>query len=234
MMCAQQGDPEPGLSGWLVLVYRVPADPSSNRVSVWRDLKRAGALYLQQCVCVVPLRSDLKEAVAAVREKISRLGGSSNLFEVPQLSAVEEDSLVSGFRELAAKQYAEIVEECETKFVKEVEFERFRENFTFAEAEEIEQDLDKIRRWYSRIRERDWFGAPGSNEVEQWLARCEELVEQFYAEVHARSAKHAASPDAAEIEHEIARLATIPPTEVVRPEVARHKPSVQRRRGGQA
>jgi len=26
--------------------------------------------------------------------------------------------------------------------------------------EEIEEDLDKIRRWYERVKARDWFGSP--------------------------------------------------------------------------
>ena len=34
---------------WLVLVYRIPSEPASKRVAIWRDLKRTGALYLQQC-----------------------------------------------------------------------------------------------------------------------------------------------------------------------------------------
>jgi hypothetical protein len=33
-----------------VLVYRIPSEPASKRVAIWRDLKRTGALYLQQCV----------------------------------------------------------------------------------------------------------------------------------------------------------------------------------------
>ena len=39
---------------WVLLVYRVPTEPASRRVAVWRDLKRIGALYLQQCVCILP------------------------------------------------------------------------------------------------------------------------------------------------------------------------------------
>src|SRR3954471_5206773 len=173
--------------GWLVLVYRVAPEPSSSRVAVWRDLKRIGAHYLQQCVCVVPRRPDLRAAVDGVRDRIARLDGSSNLFEVPRLPADEEAALIAGFKELSAKQYAEIVEECDTKFVREIEFETFRENYTFAEAEEIEQDLEKIRRWYARVRERDWFEAPGREAVEVWIGRCAELLEGFYVEVHTRT-----------------------------------------------
>src|SRR2546428_13216211 len=105
------------VQGWILFIYRVPSEPSSSRVSVWRDLKRTGALYLQQCVCIVPRRADLQAEVQAVRDKVARLGGSSNLFDVPELPAEEETSLAAGFRDLVAAQYAEIVEECETKFV---------------------------------------------------------------------------------------------------------------------
>jgi hypothetical protein len=220
-------DPTPRAAGWLLLVYRVPSEPSSNRVSVWRELKRMGALYLQQCVCIVPHRPHLRADIDSVREKITRLGGSSNLFQVPDLPAEEEGSLIAGFRDLVAQQYAEIVEECETKFVKEVEFEHFRQNYTYAEAEEIEQDLDKIRRWYARVQERDWCGAPGRAEVDAWIERCTELLDGFYAEVHTRAAGNAAGPDAAEVPQPLPRLAPVRPT--AGPALP---PSPRRRKGG--
>jgi hypothetical protein len=219
---AQAAPPTEG--GWLILVYRVPSEPSSTRVAVWRDLKRMGAHYLQQCVCVVPRRADLRAAVESVREKIGRLGGSSNLFEVPWLAPEDEAALIGGFRDLVAKQYAEIVEECETKFVKEIEFETFRENYTFAEAEEIEQDLEKIRRWYARVRERDWFDAPGRAEVEGWIGRCAELLEAFYVEVHTRTSGAGVSPDEHEVRHEVW------PVAAVRTAPSRRRPAARRKR----
>src|SRR5438132_1577818 len=88
--------------GWLLLVYRVPSEPSNNRVSVWRDLKRTGALYLQQCVCVLPRRRELRAALVGVREKIAKFGGSSNLFEIPRLPEGEQEAVRAGFRELPA------------------------------------------------------------------------------------------------------------------------------------
>jgi hypothetical protein len=207
---ASPTDDAPGRTGWLVLVYRVPSEPSSNRVTIWRDLKRIGALYLQQCVCIVPAYLELRTALVAVGERVAKLGGSSNLFDVPTVSADEEAALVAGFRNLVATQYAEIVEECQTKFVKEVEFEHFRQNYTFAEAEEIEQDLDKIRRWHTRIQERDWFGAPGRTEVDAWIARCAELLETFFAAVHAHTATAEQGPDAAPLAEAPSRPTPVP------------------------
>jgi hypothetical protein len=214
---------------WLVLVYRVPSEPSNARVSVWRELKRLGALYLQQCVCVLPDTPDLAAGLARARERIVRVGGSSNLFPVPHMAPDEEAALAQQFRELSAKQYAEIVEECETKFVKEVEFELFRQNFTFAEAEEIEQDLDKIRRWFARVQERDWFDAPGRTEVEAWIGRCEEMLDGFYDKVHARAAGHAGGPDASEVESGPRPVAPVPDlreTGPPRPRRAKRRPAL--------
>jgi hypothetical protein len=34
-------------SGWLVLIYRVPSEPTRLRSTVWRRIKSLGAIYLQ-------------------------------------------------------------------------------------------------------------------------------------------------------------------------------------------
>ena len=170
-------------AGWLLLVYKVPTEPSRARVAVWREVKRLGGLYLQQAVCVLPSHPETIDAVAAVRQRIEALGGTSYYFEVSQLDEHQEADLIAGFRELTGKEYAEIIEECETKFVKEIEFERFRGNYTFEEAEEIRQDLEKIKRWRERVGARDFFQAPGHEAVDQWLVKCEELLLEFEDEV---------------------------------------------------
>ncbi|MCA1666081.1 MAG: hypothetical protein LC793_01475 [Thermomicrobia bacterium] len=180
--------------GWLLLVYRVPTEPASKRVAVWRDLKRMGALYLQQCVCILPDRPAVRDNLARVTAKIPEMEGESTLFEVPRLAVADATKIIEAFQGLRDKEYAEIIEECETKFVKEIEFEHFRQNYTFEEAEEIGQDLEKIRRWYARIVERDWFGARRRDEVAVWIEKCEELLNAFEQDVYRRSSDDA--PDA--------------------------------------
>ena len=173
--------------GWLLLIYRVPSEPSNNRVSVWRELKRMGALYLQQCVCIVPALAGCEAGIHTTRARIESMGGSSNLFRIRDQEPAEVARLIDEFRQLSAKEYAEVAEECRTKFVKEIEFERFRENYTYEEAEEIREDLEKIRRWYARVVERDWFDAGTREEVAAELDRCERLLEEFEEDVYRRA-----------------------------------------------
>jgi hypothetical protein len=172
---------------WRVLIYRVPTEPASKRVAVWRDLKRLGALYLQQCACIFPDIPKVTDEVNLAANKIPALGGEIFLLDVPKLQPQDEARIVEAFRAQRTSEYAEIIEECETKFVKEIEFEHFRQNYTFEEAEEIEQDLDKIRRWFERVLERDWFKADRRDEVETWLARCQGLLARFEEEVYRRN-----------------------------------------------
>jgi hypothetical protein len=179
---------DPATVEWAVLVYRVPSEPASKRVAVWRDLKRLGGLYVQQCVCILPKIGRLPEELERIAAKIPGMGGEYTLFDVPALRAADRERITASFRALRNKEYAEIVEECETKFLKEVEFEHFRQNYSFEEAEEIGQDLDKIRRWFDQVQERDWFAADGRQQVAELLERCQEALGGFEEEVYRRRA----------------------------------------------
>jgi len=48
---------------WVVLTYRLPAEPTRHRVAVWRELRRVGALGLQQATWAVPARDNFLAAV---------------------------------------------------------------------------------------------------------------------------------------------------------------------------
>lgn len=177
---------------WLLLAYRVPSEPSSNRISIWRDLKRLGAYYPQQAVCILPGRPEIIEQLADIRSRVETMEGTSTYLEIPWLAEDQHDDLVRTFRDLAAKEYAEIVEECQTKFVKEIEFERFRKNYTFEEVEEIRQDLHKIRRWFAAVEARDWFDSASHGEAQDWLKECAVLLDAFEADVfeHTKGTDH--------------------------------------------
>lgn len=210
---------------WLLLVYRVPTEPASKRVAVWRDLKRMGALYLQQCVCILPDLPAVRDDLERVTTKIPEMEGEYTRFEVPHLAEADAAKIVAAFQVLRDKEYAEIIEECETKFVKEIEFEHFRQNYTFEEAEEIGQDLEKIRRWYARIVERDWFGAARRDEVASRIEECQELLNIFEHEVYRRSSDDApdASPPAIRGVMGLPIIGPVPPLKMKRTDKEKEK-----------
>jgi hypothetical protein len=164
---------------WLLLIYRVPSTPSRNRVAIWREMKRMGSLYLQQCVCLAPGLPDLGARLAGIRKRIDAMGGSSLLFEIPRVEPADRDEIVESFREQSGKEYEEIIEECTRRFQGEIQFDRERKRFSFEEAEEVYADLRKLKDWLARVIDRDWFGSPKRAEAEERVAEAERAYDAF-------------------------------------------------------
>jgi hypothetical protein len=188
------------------LVYRMPSKPTAGRVAVWRSLKKAGAVYLQDSVCVLPDMKELRAELQGVLARIDEYHGTYHLLPLGDLPKVEERKLVQLFVDQTAKHYTEIVENCEVDFVKEIEFEHFRKNYTYEEAEEIRMEFDKICTWFDKVQERDWFGAPNAGEARDWLRRCESLLEDFESKVFELQ-----GGDVEREEPEEGRLRVVPP-----------------------
>ena len=169
----------------MLLVYRMPAKPTAGRVAVWRQLKKAGAIYLQQSVCVFPDNGAVRSELEPILRRIESANGEYHLLPLGKVPATEVDKLVQQFQEQTSKHYAEIIENCEVNFTKEIEFETFRKNFTYEEAEEIRNEFEKIAQWFERVRARDWFGAPNRPDAAGWLERCERMLEDFEEQVFA-------------------------------------------------
>jgi hypothetical protein len=172
---------------WLFLAYKVPSEPSSNRISIWRELKRLGAYYPQQAVCILPGRSRIRSKIDEIRIRVADMGGTDTYLEIPYVPEDQHNELVAIFLDLAGRQYGEITEECESRFVKQIEFARFRDNYTFEEAEEIRQDLNKIQHWFDDVSARDWFECPDRAGAERRIKECAVLLEAFEADVYTRT-----------------------------------------------
>jgi hypothetical protein len=162
----------------------MPATPTAGRVAVWRLLKKIGAIYLQQSLCVFPDNARLRRELGPVLKRIVESRGEYHLLPLRQLSEEEDAKLADQFLEQTEKHYEEIIENCEVNFTKEVEFETFRQNFTYEEAEEIRAEFEKITNWFERVRERDWFQSPREADARNWIEKCERMLEEFEARVY--------------------------------------------------
>ena len=60
---------------WLVITYRLPPEPSRHRVAVWRELRRVGAVALQQATWAVPDRPYFVEGVTKAIALVERADG---------------------------------------------------------------------------------------------------------------------------------------------------------------
>jgi len=172
--------------GWLLLVYRVPSEPTRLRATVWRRLKSLGAIYLQNSAAALPASAEAERALRKLRREILDMSGTAVLLSCAVLAG--EQGVVAAFQAARDDEYAEIVDKCED-FLAQVHKEYVAEHFTYAELEENEVDLVKLRNWLSRVRDRDVFGASGREAAEQGLAACEQALEDYAARVYAEEAE---------------------------------------------
>lgn len=168
---------------WLVLTYRLPAEPSRHRVAVWRELRRAGALSLQQATWAVPARADFLRSVARAVALVERADGEAVVFEAQPRGDDTRGRLEALFTAEREEEWREFLAEC-GKFEREIDREIATEKFTAAELDEEEQNLDRLRRWFRELGARDVFVAPSREQAERRLKECAERLEEFADRVY--------------------------------------------------
>ena len=82
-------DEAPAADGWLLLVYRVPPEPSRLRAAVWRRLKTLGAIYLQNSAAALPVSVGAERALRKLRSEILDMGGTAVLLSCAVLAGAE-------------------------------------------------------------------------------------------------------------------------------------------------
>jgi hypothetical protein len=172
--------------GWLLLIYRVPPEPTRLRSTVWRRIKSLGAIYLQNSVAALPVSAANERALRKLRREIADMSGTAMLMSCAVLAG--EAEVRAMFQAARNDEYEEIVDKCED-FLRQVQKEYDENHFTYAELEENEVDLVKLKNWFAKIIERDVFGASGRAACEQSLEKCEQSLEAYAARVYAEEAE---------------------------------------------
>lgn len=169
---------------WLVLLVRIPAEPSRHRVAVWRELRRTGAVSLGQGVWAVPDAPVFADGITRTVELAQRGEGEVVVLTAAGRSDADAARLEALFTAERHDEWVELISEC-SKFDAEIDKEIRIRKFTLAELEEEEQSLDRLRRWHRDISARDVFGAANVGDAVHRLERCTERLAEYTERVFA-------------------------------------------------
>jgi hypothetical protein len=100
-------------TSWVLLVYKIPREPTSSRALVWRKLKRLGALLLHDAVWVLPATPWTREQFQWLAVEIGELGGEAYLWESHLLLNGQAEALAQQFQARVDAAYQEILSELE-------------------------------------------------------------------------------------------------------------------------
>jgi len=132
---------------WVLLVYKIPREPTASRAAVWRKLKRLGALLLHDAVWVLPATPWTREQFQWLAVEIGELGGEAHLWESHLLLNGQADALVQQFQSRVDAAYQEILDELEQE----------------------DADLVTLSRKYQQVRAQDYFHSALGTHVRERL-----------------------------------------------------------------
>lgn len=167
---------------WLMLIYRVPSEPSRLRTAVWRRLKALGAVYVANSVAVLPESPEAGRALHGLRAEVVQMGGAAQLVRVEPLPG--QADFAARYNQARDEEYAEVIHRCED-FMAEIAEETAAAHFTYAELEENDEDLAKLRNWLGKVEARDILSAPSAERARAAVAECAEALDRFAGQVYA-------------------------------------------------
>jgi DNA-binding transcriptional regulator PaaX len=153
---------------WLLLVYRLPREPSRHRVAVWRKLKTLGALYLQDGVAALPEDAVTREQLEWLQLRVREAGGEATLWEGMPNTRAESKQLAETFRSSREEAYESIIAEAE----------QVRRKAEMGGGASLLGELSKIEREFRAERRRDYFRAPSMKEASEALRAARQAVRE--------------------------------------------------------
>ena len=163
---------------WLVLSYKVPSEPSSKRVAIWRKIRGLGAVYLQNGVCVLPNTDAYQRQLKIIQNDILGVGGEAALLNTTAFDEQDGETIITHFNAARNAEYEEFLEKCQS-YLAEIHDEIAVQHFTYAELQENDEDLKKLRHWLDKITTVDFYGAPLRAQAEREFGVCEQVLETF-------------------------------------------------------
>jgi len=152
---------------WVLLAYRLPREPSTPRIAVWRKLKRLGVAQLLDGLVALPLDSRNREQLEWLSEEVLEAGGEASIWLADPAGAAQEREIARALAGSIAAQYATVIEDARAAARQSLARRR--------------RTLARLRRELSRIRRRDYFPPPEREEAHRAVEALAEGIEELAA-----------------------------------------------------
>lgn len=106
---ASGGDAERRAGRWVLLSYRLPREPSTPRIGVWRKLERLGVARLGDGLVALPADARTREQVDWLAEEIAEAGGVATVWLATPGSAAQERAITQAMRTARAAEYHTVI-----------------------------------------------------------------------------------------------------------------------------
>src|SRR5437763_16040392 len=141
MVAARMGGVAVG--DWVLLGYKVPREPSTPRIALWRALRRLGAVQVLDGLVALPADSRTREQLEWLADEVVEAGGEASVWLARPGSAAQERALATRMRAAVTVEYQAVVNDARAAAA--------------GPAGQRKRTLARLRRELNRIRRRDYF-----------------------------------------------------------------------------
>lgn len=131
----------PGM--WVMLSYRLPREPSTPRITIWRKLKRLGVAQIGDGVVALPADARTREHLEWIAEEITDAGGAATIWLAQPATRGAERDLAATMASARAAEYDHVITAA-----------------TSAPGPERAATARRLRAELRRINRRDYFPPP--------------------------------------------------------------------------
>jgi len=147
-----------GAGQWVLLSYRMPREPSTRRIAVWRKLKRLGVAQISDGLVALPVDARTREHIDWLAEEIRDADGNAAVWIATPAAVGTERELATAMAAARATEYTAIRSEATAA--------------QHADATTRASVLRRLRAELRRVTRRDYFPPP---ERDQARAAVEQL-----------------------------------------------------------
>ncbi|MGW1764616.1 Chromate resistance protein ChrB [Streptomyces sp. NPDC002073] len=147
------GGPDPEQRQWVLMSYRLPREPSTPRITVWRKLKRLGVAQISDGLVALPDDARTREQLEWIAEEVTDSAGAATVWIAHPVAASDEHQLIDTMTQARAAEYEQVRTEAEAARA--------------GDDAERRRALTRLRAELRRIQRRDYFPSPDRDTAEQ-------------------------------------------------------------------
>jgi hypothetical protein len=105
--------PATGPGMWVLLSYRMPREPSTPRITIWRKLKRLGVAQLSDGLIALPADARTREHLDWIAEEIVESGGTASVWLAQPATLAQERELAAGMAAARSDEYRTVIDQAD-------------------------------------------------------------------------------------------------------------------------
>jgi hypothetical protein len=149
---------------WVLLAYRLPREPSTPRIAVWRRLRQLGAVQLGDGLVALPLDERTREQLEWLAQFVEDADGEAMVWISEPTTAAQHRSLAARMREAVTADYETVIDAARAA--------------RLTDANRRRRTATRLRRALERVKSRDFFPPPERRQAERAVAELSSMVEE--------------------------------------------------------